>query len=59
MGAAMNIEVRWVGDYADITVCTDNATLQLGLQSTAERIELAEHLRYVADKLFPLEDDND
>jgi hypothetical protein len=55
----MNIEVRWVGDYADITVCTDNATLQLGLQSTAERIELAEHLRYVADKLFPLEDDND
>jgi type IV secretory pathway VirB9-like protein len=55
----MIIEVRWVGDYADLTVCTDNATLQLGLQSTAERIELAEHLRYVADKLSLLENNND
>jgi hypothetical protein len=55
----MNIEVRWIGDYADITVCTDTATLQLGLQSTAERIELAEHLRKVAANLFPLEDNND
>jgi hypothetical protein len=47
----MNIEVRWVGDYADVTVCADNATLKLGLQSTAERIELIEHLRYVAERL--------
>lgn len=55
----MNIEVRWIGDYADITVCTDNATLQLGLQSTAERIELSKHLREVADDLFPLKNNND
>jgi hypothetical protein len=47
----MNIEVRWIGDYADITVCTDNATLELGLQSTDERIQLVEHLRYVAERL--------
>jgi hypothetical protein len=51
LGAAMNIEVRWVGNYADVTVCTENATLQLGLQSAAERIELIEHLRYVAERL--------
>ena len=55
----MIIEIRWVGDYADLTVCTENATLQLGLQSTAERIELAEHLRHVANRLLPLENNND
>jgi hypothetical protein len=47
----LSIEVLWVGNYADVTVCTDKATLQLGLQSTAERIELIEHLRYVAERL--------
>ena len=55
----MIIEIRWFGDYADLTVCTENATLQLGLQSPTERIELAEHLRYVADELSPLENNND
>jgi hypothetical protein len=52
----MNIKVRMYGDYADVTVCTDYATLELGWQSKDERRQLAEHLREVADDLFPLED---
>ena len=55
----MNIRVRCWGDYANVTVCIDNATLELGLLSTPERMILAEHLREVADDLFPMEATND
>jgi hypothetical protein len=55
----MNIKVRWMGKYVDITVYADNATLELGVLNANERKQLAEHLREVADDLFPIEDDND
>ena len=52
----MNIRVRPVGKYVDVTVYTDNATLEFGLLNDAERAELAEHLREVADDLWRLPD---
>jgi hypothetical protein len=56
----MNIKVHWIGkNNAYITVCADNATLELNVLNTIERKQLAEHLREVADNLFPLEDNND
>ena len=53
----MNIKVRTVGKYVDVTVYADNATLELGLLTDVERAELAEHLREAADQLWPLADE--
>ena len=50
----MNIKVRTVGKYVDVTVYVDNATLELGLLTHVERAELAEHLRETANDLWPL-----
>ena len=53
----MNIKVRSVGKYVDVTVYVDNAILELGLLTHVERAELAEHLREAANDLWPLADD--
>ena len=52
----MNIKVRPVGKYVDVTIYADNATLELGLLNDTERAELAEHLRQTANDLWPLAD---
>ena len=49
----MNIKVRPVGKYVDVTVYADNATLELGLLTHVERAELAEHLREAANEISP------
>lgn len=49
----MNIKVRTVGKYVDVTVYVDNATLELGLLTDVGRAELAEHLREAANELWP------
>lgn len=52
----MNIRVRPVGKYVDVTIYADNETLELGLLNDAECKELAEHLREAADDLWRLPD---
>jgi len=53
----MNIKVRPVGKYVDVTVYANSATLELGLLADVERAELAEHLRETANDLWPLTDE--
>ena len=53
----MNIKVRQVGKYVDVTVYVNNATLELGLLNAIERADLAEHLREVSDEIWPLADE--
>lgn len=56
----MIIKVRWISEkYVDLTVCTSDATLELGVLNESERKQLADHLREVAEDLSPTETNND
>jgi hypothetical protein len=54
----MKIKVQDLyGGYANVTVYTDNTTIELRLLDDAERSELAEHLREVASEIWPVDDE--
>ena len=56
----MKIEVCWLSiKYADVTVRASNTVLELGLYNDAERKQLADHLREVAENLSPVEQADD
>ena len=49
----MKLTVRWYGKYADVVFEDHSATIILPCRSQAERSDLAEHLREIADELSP------
>ena len=50
----MKLTVRWYGKkYADVTFQVHGATMQMSCLNQAERSDLAEHLREIADELSP------
>ena len=44
---------RWYGKYADVVFRDDSETIELSCLDQAERSDLAQHLREIADELNP------
>jgi len=49
----MKITVHWNGNIADVVFQGDRATIEVLWLNQAERRDLAEHLREIADELSP------
>ena len=49
----MNIDVRFLTKYAEVTVSDSNTTMVLGPLDEREQFELAQELREAADRLDP------
>jgi len=49
----MKLTVRWYGKFADVVFEDHSATMYVSCLNQAERNDLAEHLREVADELSP------
>ena len=54
----MKLSTHWFGKYADVTVQHDGATIEVCLLNQAERTELADHLREIANELSPTSEEN-
>ena len=49
----MKLTVHWYEKYADVVFEDDSKTIELSCLNQAERSDLAEHLREIADELSP------
>ena len=49
----MKLTVRWYGKLADVVFQNHSGTMYVSCLNQAERSDLAEHLREIADELSP------